>query len=178
MEKHTESNVGILVVDDVVQNLAAIEAVIRRPGLEVFKASSGTQALELLLVKDVALALVDVRMPNMDGFELAELMRGTERTREVPIIFMTAELHDPKRTFRGYEAGAVDFLHKPVDPNILKSKVGVFVELHSQRRRLSEQLAELRTALKLNETFAAVLGHDLRNPLNAISMSAEVLLRQ
>jgi signal transduction histidine kinase len=173
-----EEAINVLVVDDVPQNIAAIEAVLSQPGLNLVKAHSGNDALELLLVKEVALALVDVRMPGMDGFELAELMRGAERTRDIPIIFMTAASHDPTRMFRGYEAGAVDFLHKPVDPTILKSKVDVFVELYSQRRRLSAQLEELRTALKLNEMFAAVLGHDLRNPLNAISISAEVLLRQ
>ena len=178
MTRLDDSSVCILAVDDVRQNLAAIEAVLGQPRIDVLKASSGTEALELLLVKDVALALVDVQMPNMDGFELAEFMRGTERTKDIPIIFMTAESHDPKRTFRGYEAGAVDFLHKPLDPHILKSKVEVFVELHIHRRRLSEQLEELRTALRLNETFAAVLGHDLRNPLNAITMGTEILVRQ
>jgi two-component system sensor histidine kinase/response regulator len=168
--------IKILVVDDVPQNLAAIEAVLARPGLELLNARSGNEALELLLVHQVALALMDVRMPGMDGFELAELMRGAERTRDIPIIFMTAASHDPLRTFRGYEAGAVDFLHKPIDPVILKSKVGVFVELYSQRQRMQAQLEELSRALRLNETFAAVLGHDLRNPLNAISMGAEMLL--
>jgi two-component system, sensor histidine kinase and response regulator len=169
--------IKILVVDDVPQNLAAIEAVLARPGLELLNARSGDEALELLLVHHVALALMDVRMPGMDGFELAELMRGAERTRDVPIIFMTAASHDPLRTFRGYEAGAVDFLHKPIDPLILKSKVDIFVELYSQRTRMQAQLEELQRALRLNETFAAVLGHDLRNPLNAISMGAEVLLQ-
>jgi signal transduction histidine kinase len=169
--------IKILVVDDVPQNLAAIDAVLARPDLELLNARSGNEALELLLVHQVALALMDVRMPGMDGFELAELMRGTERTRDVPIIFMTAASNDPLRTFRGYEAGAVDFLHKPIDPLILQSKVGVFVELYSQRRRMESQLEELQRALKLNETFAAVLGHDLRNPLNAISMGAETLLQ-
>jgi signal transduction histidine kinase len=172
-----ESTINVLAVDDVPQNLAAIEAVLTQRGLSVIKASSGTQALELLLLEEVALALVDVQMPGMDGFELAELMRGAERTRNVPIIFMTAASHDPSRTFRGYEAGAVDFLYKPVDPQILKSKVEVFVELYSQRRKLSAQLDELRNALRLNEMFAAVLSHDLRNPLNAISLGTEMLLR-
>jgi two-component system, sensor histidine kinase and response regulator len=169
--------IKILAVDDVPQNIAAIEAVLTQPGVQIVKAYSGEEALERLLVEDVALALVDVRMPRMDGFELAELMRGAERTHDIPIIFMTAAEKDPTRTFRGYEAGAVDFLHKPVDPQILKSKVDVFVELYSQRRRLSAQLEELRNALRVNEMFAAVLGHDLRNPLNAIAMGAEVLRR-
>ena len=169
--------ISILVVDDVPQNLAAVEAVLAQPGLQIVGVRSGNEALERLLVEDFALAIVDVRMPLMTGFELAELMRGAERTRSIPIIFMTAEANDPTRTFRGYEAGAVDFLHKPFDPQILKSKVGVFVELYSQRRRLSAQLDEIREALRLNEMFAAVLGHDLRNPLNAISGWAEVIRR-
>ena len=87
--------IKILVVDDVPQNLTAIEAVLARPDLELLNARSGDEALELLLVHEVALALIDVRMPGMDGFELAELMRGTERTRAIPIIFMTAASHDP-----------------------------------------------------------------------------------
>lgn len=177
MTSEPMDTINILVVDDVAQNLAAIEAVLAQPGLKILTARSGTEALELLLVEDVALALLDIRMPQMDGFELAELMRGADRTRDIPIIFMTAASHDPIRTFRGYEAGAVDFLHKPLDPHILKSKVEVFVELYSQRRRIETQLGELQRALRLNETFAAVLGHDLRNPLNAISMGAEMLLR-
>ena len=110
-------------------------------------------------------------MPDMDGFELAELMRGTERTRDVPIIFLTAAA-DPTRTFRGYEAGAVDFLFKPIDPQILQEQGRRLRRALSQRQRLSAQLDELREALRLNEMFVAVLGHDLRNPLNAISMSA------
>lgn len=169
--------IKILVVDDLDQNLEAIEAVLTQPGLKILRARSGTAALELLLLEEVALALLDIRMPNMDGFELAELMRGAERTRDIPIIFMTAAWHDPIRIFRGYEAGAVDFLHKPLDPHILKSKVDVFVQLYSQKKRIEAQLGELQRALRLNETFAAVLGHDLRNPLNAIAMGAEVLLR-
>ncbi|MGH8665827.1 MAG: hybrid sensor histidine kinase/response regulator [Burkholderiales bacterium] len=170
--------VNVLVVDDVAQNIAAIEVALSRPGLRLLTASSGVDALETLLAHEVALALVDVRMPGMDGFELAELMRGVERSRSVPIIFMTAASQDPMRTFKGYEAGAVDFLHKPLDARILRSKVDVFVELFAQRRRLSEQLVELRNALRLNEMISAVLGHDLRNPLHAISLSAELLVRQ
>jgi signal transduction histidine kinase len=171
-------HVNILVVDDILQNIAAIEVALARPGLHLLNAGCGPDALEALLQHEVALALIDVRMPGMDGFELAELMRGVERTRSVPIIFMTAASQDPIRTFKGYEAGAVDFLYKPFDPRILRSKVDVFVELFAQRRRLSEQLIELRNALRLNEMFGAVLGHDLRNPLHSISLSAELLVRQ
>src|SRR5690242_11380113 len=97
----TATTTKILAVDDVDANLAALEALLARPGVEILKARSGTEALELLLVEDVALALVDVQMPEMDGFELAELMRGSPRTRHVPIIFLTAGPHDPTRLFQG-----------------------------------------------------------------------------
>jgi len=116
MSPIVQPDIKLLVVDDVAQNLVAITALLARPGLTVLTAQSGTEALERLLVDEVAVALVDVQMPGMDGFELAELIRGTERTRHTPLIFLTAGASDPNRAFRGYEAGAVDFLHKPIDP--------------------------------------------------------------
>lgn len=163
--------IKFLVVDDVEENLVALEALLRREGLEVLTARSGLDALELLLVHDVALALLDVQMPGMDGFELAELMRGTERTKHVPIIFVTAGARDPQRVFKGYESGAVDFLFKPIEPHVLKSKSDVFFELHRQRQALAD-------ALRLNELFVGVLGHDLLNPLNTILTGTQVLERQ
>jgi two-component system, sensor histidine kinase and response regulator len=169
--------IKVVVVDDVAQNLVAISALLSRPGVEVLTASSGTAALEILLAEEVAVALVDVQMPEMDGFELAELIRGSERTRHTPLIFLTASASDPGRTFRGYEAGAVDFLHKPIDPHVLRGKMDVFIELHSQKRALSAQLEELRQALRMNEVFVAVLGHDLRSPLSAIVNGAELVSR-
>ncbi|SAI70868.1 two component sensor kinase [Bordetella ansorpii] len=171
------SDIKILVVDDVEQNLIAIEAVLARPGLVVRKASSGVEALEILLAEEVALALVDVQMPQMDGFELAELIRGSERTRHIPLIFLTAAALERDHYFRGYEAGAVDFLYKPIDPRVLCSKVNVFVELYTQRVTLDSQLQALRRALHLNELFTAVLGHDLRNPLSAVTTAAAILVK-
>ncbi|NML18708.1 hybrid sensor histidine kinase/response regulator [Azohydromonas caseinilytica] len=168
--------VKLLVVDDVPQNLLAMQALLQQPGVQLLTASSGAQALELLLQhEDVALALLDVQMPEMDGFTLAELMRGSSRTRDIPIIFVTASPRDPARLFRGYESGAVDFLHKPLEPHVLLGKVRVFVELHRQRRLLRQRNEELERLLKLNEVMMAVLSHDLRTPLSAIMMSAEVL---
>src|SRR5262245_35108933 len=122
--------VHFLLVDDREENLVALEAVLRREQLVLLKAHSGPEALEALLQHDVALALIDVQMPTMNGFELAELMRGTERTRRVPIIFLTAGGEDRQRRFRGYEAGAVDFLHKPIEADVLKSKADVFYQLY------------------------------------------------
>lgn len=166
--------INILIVDDIAQNLTAFEALLARPGVALLKAASGAQALELLLVHEVALALIDVQMPNMDGFELAELIRGSERTRAIPLIFLTAT-REPSVSFRGYEAGAVDFMYKPVDGQALVSKINVFVELYQQKKQMTQQLEELQRALRLNEMFTAVLGHDLRTPLSVVMNGAMLL---
>ncbi|WP_404480832.1 response regulator [Novosphingobium sp. BL-52-GroH] len=141
------SPIRILAVDDVPENLVALEAALDQVGVELVTAASGFEALELLLRNDFALALLDVQMPGMDGFELAELMRGAERTRRVPIIFLTAIATDERRKFRGFETGAVDYLLKPLDITVLNSKVAVFVELARQRREIAFQRDELGAAL-------------------------------
>lgn len=166
---------NILIVDDVPQNLVAMEALLRSETLHILKATSGAEALELLLVHDVALALLDVQMPEMDGFTLAELMRGSQRTRDVPIIFLTASPNDPTRSFQGYESGAVDFLYKPIDPHAIQSKVNVFIELYRNRVLLRTRNEMLERALKLNETMIAVLTHDLRTPLTVVMLCADSL---
>jgi two-component system, sensor histidine kinase and response regulator len=171
------ARVKCLLVDDLEENLLALSALLRRDDVEIFQARSGAEALELLLANEVALAFLDVQMPDMDGFELAELMRGSDRTRNVPIIFVTAGVRDQYRLFKGYDTGAVDFLYKPIDPHILKSKADVFFQLHLQKQQLARQLEELTATLRLNELFTAVLGHDLRNPLSAILNSANLLER-
>ncbi len=160
-----------LLVDDLEQNLLALEAVLRREDVELHRATSGRDALELLLAHEFALAIIDVQMPEMDGFELAELMRGNDRTKLIPIIFVTAGGRDAERTFRGYEAGAVDFLFKPLDPRILRHKVDVFLRLFLQR-------VELERTLRLNEELLAIVTHDLRSPLASILMVADVLAKQ
>lgn len=131
--------VRFLIVDDLEENLLALEALLRREGLAFLKARSGEEALELLLKNEVALALLDVQMPGMDGFQLAEFMRGNERARHIPIIFLTAGTTDAQRRFRGYEAGAVDFIQKPIEADILKGKAGVFFDLHQQRLQIQAQ---------------------------------------
>jgi two-component system sensor histidine kinase/response regulator len=163
--------IKILIVDDTDENIVALEALLRREGIEVLKAQSGAEALELLLSHEVALALLDVQMPEMDGFELAELMRGSERTKRVPIIFVTAGSRDPQRVFKGYESGAVDFMFKPIDPFVLRSKVDVFLELYAQRKELAD-------ALRLSEMFVGILGHDLRNPLGTLVTGSQILHSQ
>lgn len=173
-----KSKVKCLLVDDLEENLLALSALLRDDAIELHQAKSGAEALELLLVNEFALALVDVQMPEMDGFELAELMRSNERTRHVPIIFVTAGSHDRQRIFKGYDTGAVDFLYKPIEPAILKNKAEVFFQLHRQKQQLAEQLEERTETLRMNEMFIAVLSHDLRNPLNAVYSAAELLAKR
>lgn len=172
----------ILIVDDRAENLIALAELLREQEAEVLAARSGDEALVLLLEHEIAVALVDVQMPEIDGFMLAELMRGAERTREIPIILVTAGFQDPKRVFKGYELGAVDFLHKPIEPQILRSKVSVFVRLHEQKtqlletqRRLERALAEAYEAAAVRERVASLVSHDLRNPLSTIAMQTEML---
>jgi two-component system sensor histidine kinase/response regulator len=167
--------VKCLLVDDLEENLIALAALLRRDDVELLHARSGAEALELLLVHDVALALVDVQMPDMDGFELAELMRGSERTRQIPIIFVTAGARDWSRTFKGYELGAVDFLYKPIEAHILRNKAEVFFQFYRQKQQLALELEKRSETLRFNEMFTGVLGHDLRNPLNAIVTAGHLL---
>lgn len=180
-----EDPIHFLLVDDLPENLLALEALLQREGLVCLKARSGDEALELLLSHDVALALLDVQMPGMDGFQLAEFMRGAEVSRHVPIIFLTAGTADRQRRFRGYEAGAVDFLQKPVDADILRSKANVFFDLYRQRRQIMAQrdeleaLAEaLKTVDRHKNEFLAVLGHEIRNPVMALNAGLHFLRRR
>ncbi|WP_374649399.1 response regulator [Rhizorhabdus sp.] len=163
-----DSIIKILAVDDVPANLVALEAALDQPGVELVTANSGEQALELMLRNDFALALLDVQMPGMDGFELAELMRGTERTRAVPIIFLTAIATDETRRFRGFEAGAVDYLLKPYDIHVLNQKVSVFVELARQRRELARQRDELALAL------GRLRAHGDNSPMAVIEIDSDL----
>jgi len=161
--------VKYLLVDDVEENLLALEALLAAEDREIHKATSGPAALELLLVHDFALALLDIQMPTMDGFELAELMRGTERSKHVPIIFITAGTHEPLPMFRGYESGAVDVLFKPINPEILRQKAAVFFQLHQQRQQLT-------AAVRAREDVLAIVSHDMRTPLSVVQTTASMLL--
>jgi diguanylate cyclase (GGDEF)-like protein/PAS domain S-box-containing protein len=138
--------IALLLVDDHPENLVTLEAVLGSPELELVKVTSGNDALRSTLKQDFALVLLDVQMPGMDGFETAELMRANPKTRHLPIIFITAGMKDIQLQFKGYDAGAVDYLIKPFEPTILQSKVRIFCELYRQRRQLEEhqQLLEAR----------------------------------
>lgn len=165
---------NLLLVDDLQENLLALEALIRAPGRRIFTASSGDEALSLMLEHSFALAIIDVQMPSMNGFELAELMRGTERTRAIPIVFVSAAGDELNYAFRGYESGAVDFLHKPLDPHTVRSKVNVFVELFRQRQELQEAKAQLQRAVSMRDDFMSMIAHELRNPLNSVYLQAQL----
>jgi PAS domain S-box-containing protein len=133
-------------VDDRRENLVALAAVLEPLGMEMVLARSGSEALKHLLTDDFAVILLDVQMPGMDGFEAATLIKQRERSRFIPIIFVTAIDKDEHHVYRGYQSGAVDYLAKPIDPDLLRSKVRVFIELDQQRRRIVEQAEELRRA--------------------------------
>ncbi|MDX3095103.1 response regulator [Streptomyces sp. ME01-24h] len=138
----------ILLVDDRPENLLALEAILSALDQSLVRASSGEEALKALLTDDFAVILLDVQMPGMDGFETAAHIKRRERTRDIPIIFLTAINHGPHHTFRGYAAGAVDYISKPFDPWVLRAKVSVFVDLYMKNCQLREQASLLRLQLE------------------------------
>lgn len=185
----------LLIVDDLADNLLALEALIAGPARQVFKAYSAEEALALLLDHEFALAILDVQMPGMDGFELAELMRGTERTKDIPIVFVSAAGRERNYAFKGYEHGAVDFLHKPLDTHAVRTKVSVFVDLYRQRKALSIQLQELersrqeqealleelrstqrelQRSVTMRDEFMSIVSHELRTPLNGLILETQL----
>ena len=138
------AHAAILLVDDRTQNLVALEAILEPLGQETVRATSGEDALRALLHRDFAAILLDVQMPGMDGFETARLIKERERTRHIPILFLTAQSRDSGQVFQGYSAGAVDYLLKPFDPDVLRAKVSVFIELWQKTEQLREQTERLR----------------------------------
>ncbi|MFJ9964997.1 response regulator [Streptomyces avermitilis] len=176
----------ILLVDDRPENLLALEAILSALDQTLVRASSGEEALKALLTDDFAVILLDVQMPGMDGFETAAHIKRRERTRDIPIIFLTAINHGPHHTFRGYAAGAVDYISKPFDPWVLRAKVSVFVELYMKNCQLREQAALLRLQLEGGGSKVAVgetkepagLLAELSARLAAVEEQAEALSKQ
>ncbi|MDR6979189.1 CheY-like chemotaxis protein [Streptomyces sp. 3330] len=177
----------ILLVDDRPENLLALEAILSALDQTLVRASSGEEALKALLTDDFAVILLDVQMPGMDGFETAAHIKRRERTRDIPIIFLTAINHGPHHTFRGYAAGAVDYISKPFDPWVLRAKVSVFVELYMKNCQLREQAALLRLQLEGGGGKAAAAGGvkesagllaELSARLAAVEEQAEALSKQ
>jgi two-component system sensor histidine kinase/response regulator len=192
-----EDRVNILLVDDQPANLVALEAMLQGLGQNLIKAESGREALKWLLIHDFAVILLDVKMPEMDGFETAALIRQRDKSRHTPILFLTAADNTQTQAVRGYAVGAVDYLVKPVVPEFVRSKVAVFVELAKKNellRRQAELLAQSeRAALELAETraelvrdlehknrelesFSYAVSHDLRAPLRRIDSFSRAVL--
>jgi two-component system, sensor histidine kinase and response regulator len=172
----TEPSVKLLLVDDHAENLLALEAILDAPGQELVLAQSGAEALRRLLQDDFAAIILDVMMPEMDGFETAAMIRQRERSRYTPIIFLTALGRSEEALFRGYDVGAVDYLMKPVPPALLKSKVDVFVQLKRQSELLEAKNAELHAMMHELEAFSYTVAHDLRAPLARIDGFSQALL--
>ena len=185
----------LLIVDDLPENLLALEALIKREDRTVYKALSADEALSLLLQHEFAMAILDVQMPGMNGFELAELMRGTEKTKSIPIVFVSAAGREMNYAFKGYESGAVDFLHKPLDIHAVKSKVNVFVDLYRQRKAVKQQVealeksrreqevllaqlqltqVELEHAVRMRDDFMSIVSHEVRTPLNGLILETQL----
>ncbi|NQV01273.1 MAG: response regulator [Bacteroidia bacterium] len=189
MERANEK-FNILIVDDRKENLITLESIIESPELNIIKALSGNEALSVMLDHEISLVLMDVQMPGMDGFETAELMRGSERTKNLPIIFITATYRQPKQIFRGYESGAVDYLYKPLDRKILQSKIRAYIEFFKQKhelevttRQLQKTLEEVDHAKRIAEeatiaksSFLASMSHEIRTPLNGIIGMTDLIL--
>jgi CheY-like chemotaxis protein len=164
----------ILLVDDRPENLLALEAILSALDQELVRANSGEEALRALLKEEFALILLDARMPGMDGFETAARIKGRNRTKNVPIIFLTAVDTDKNNTFRGYAAGAADYIAKPFDPWVLRAKVQVFVDLWVAGRRLATQAAFLRRQIGGGQDAVDVLG-ELRERVAEVEEAVEVL---
>lgn len=143
-----ENKIKILLVDDRKENLVTLKAILEAPGLEILTATSGNEALGLMLEHELAVVLLDVQMPDMDGFEVAELMRRKEKTKYIPIIFVTAISKDKQYIFKGYETGAVDYLFKPLDPVVLTSKINTFLELSRNKQELEESKRQIEAKNK------------------------------
>lgn len=168
--------VKILLVDDRPENLFSLEAILDETDRDIYKAESGNEALKLAIKHEFALILSDVQMPGMDGFEMLEILRTNPKNKLVPVIFVTAISKEEQYVHKGYSEGAVDYLFKPLTPEIVKAKTEVFVELYKQNRELREQREELVLLNSQKNSFVGMAAHDLRNPLGAVQHYSQFLL--
>ena len=174
---------SILLVDDIRPNLVALEAALSNVDFGLVTAQSGREALKCLLVQDFAVIVLDIHMPGLDGFETARLIRARDKSHLTPIIFLTADNRSGERVLEGYRLGAVDYIYKPFDADILRAKVSFFVDLFRKTVALEQRTAELGTlgrmfelASKHKSHFLANMSHELRTPLNAIIGFSEIML--
>jgi signal transduction histidine kinase len=165
----------ILIVDDRPENLYSLECILSQDDREIFQANSGEEALKIAFKEDLSLILLDVQMPEMDGFEVANILKSTNRTKKTPIVFVTAISKEKKYMLKGLEEGAIDYLFKPLDTDITCAKVNMLLQLYSQQIEIEHKNAELS---KLNEEknyFLGMASHDLRNPLGNVITFATFL---
>ena len=181
---------NILIVDDREENLLTLEGILDNPELKIIKATSGNEALGLLLEHEISMILLDVQMPEMDGFETAEIIRSNEKTKHIPIIFVTAISKQREHVFKGYQTGAIDYLYKPLDLEILQSKIAAYIEFFKQKfeveqtkKELEKTITELNKAKQITEeatlaksSFLANMSHEIRTPLNGIIGMADLAL--
>jgi two-component system, sensor histidine kinase and response regulator len=172
----SEPKPKVLLVDDIEPNLVALEALLESVACETIRAQSGNEALRQLLKHEFAVVLLDVQMPDMDGYEVARYARDNPVTRDVPIVFVTATHETKESVFRGYDAGAFDLLFKPIDPYVLRSKVQVFLDLYLGRQRLQREIEAHRQTLSEVEAFNYSVSHDLRAPLRPLDGFSAALL--
>ncbi len=175
---NTRKRPNILIVDDRKENLFAMTDLLRDEELTIFTAQSGNEALALMLRHEFAVVLMDVMMPEMDGFETVDLMFSNEAIRDTPVIFLTAINKEDQHIYKGYEAGAVDYIFKPFNPEILKSKVRVFVKLYlamEERQRLMNEINKIENLARLG-TLAGGIAHDFNNLFSVIIGSIEVAI--
>ncbi|HET8935191.1 MAG TPA: ATP-binding protein [Polyangiales bacterium] len=182
MDKQTDNKPAVLIVDDVEANLVALDALLGDMGCDIVRARGGNEALRALLRREFAVMLLDVQMPEIDGYEVARYARENPVTRDVPIIFLTAALRSEEGLLRGYGSGAVDFLLKPIDATVLRAKVRVFLDLDIGRRRLRAEIAAHQQTLQALQRannalrhFTYAASHDLRAPMRAIRSFLESL---
>jgi signal transduction histidine kinase len=166
---------AILIVDDNRSNLVALEAALQPVAFDVVAAQSGAEALERIAARDFVTIVMDVHMPGLDGYQTTAMIRRIERSRDVPVIFLTAAYNEPEHTRRGYALGAVDYIVKPFDAEVLQAKIKALVSLYLRGERSERERSE--AAERMKAVFLGAVGHDLRDPLNTILMASQMMLR-